>query len=126
MSARQRIDRAISLLDCCHGAMIQAASSGNRIVRKRSLGIGIATALLVAAAVRAGAPPTYSIDAHLISAGSSVRAQSPCFRLTSTIAEPIAGYSSSVDYALDGGFLTLANTAPSDDVFFDGFEGCTP
>lgn len=107
--------------------MIETASTGNRIVRKRSLGIGIATALLVAiAAVRAGAPPTYSIDAHVISAGSSVRAQSPCFRLTSTIAEPIAGYSSSVDYALDGGFLTLANTAPSDDVFFDGFEGCTP
>ena len=107
--------------------MIEPASTGNHIVRKRSLGVGIVTvALLAIAAVRAGAPPMYSIDAHVISAGSSVRAKSPCFRLTSTIAEPIAGYSSSIDYALDGGFLTLADTTPGDDVFFDGFEGCTP
>jgi hypothetical protein len=107
--------------------MIQAASTGNRIVRKRSLSVGIVTIALVAiAAVCAGALPTFSIDAHVVSAGSSGRAQSPCFRLASTIAEPIAGYSSSVDYALDGGFLTLADTTPGDDVFFDGFEGCTP
>jgi hypothetical protein len=107
--------------------MIHAASTGNRIVSKRLLGVGTAAVLLVAiAAVRAGVLPTYSIDAHVISAGSSTRAQSPCFRLTATFAEPVAGYSSSVDYALDGGFLTIANATPSDDVFFDGFEGCTP
>ena len=107
--------------------MLQTASTGNRIVSKPLLCAGIAAVLLVAiVAVRAGVVPTYSIDAHVISAGSSTRAQSPCFRLTATFAEPVADYSSSVDYALDGGFLAVANTSPGDDVFFDGFEDCTP
>jgi len=96
-------------------------------VPKRSRYVGIVVALTVAiAAVHAGTPTTYSIDAHVIAAGSSVRAQSSCFRLTSTIAEPVAGFSQSSNYSLDGGFQTIASTTGGDDIFFDSFEGCTP
>lgn len=94
----------------------------------RSTHMRLLAVLSFAAAVslHAGAPTIYSIDAHVIAAGSSVRAQNSCFRLISTIAEPVAGYSASANYSLDGGFLANLNITPGDDVFFDGFEGCTP
>jgi hypothetical protein len=67
----------------------------------------------------------YSIDAHIIAAGSSVQAKSSCFRMHAVIAEPVAGFSSSTDFALNAGFIAVAAPA-SDDVFFSGFEDCAP
>lgn len=67
---------------------------------------------------------TFSIDAHVASAGSSVLSGGPCFRLQSTIAEPVAGASSSATYSLTAGFVAAAPDAPQDDIFFSTFEAC--
>jgi hypothetical protein len=67
----------------------------------------------------------FSIDAHVVAAGSSVRAKSPCFRLQATIAEPAPGYSASAGFSLAAGFRA-ASSGNGDDIFFDGFEDCTP
>jgi len=69
---------------------------------------------------------TYTLDAHVISAGSTTRTTSVCYRMRSTIAEPAAGYSWSAHYTLKSGFTALRSTVPKDDIFFDGLEDCSP
>jgi len=69
---------------------------------------------------------SFSIDAHILSAGSSVRSANACFRLRATIAEPVAGFSSSADYSISAGFRALPQSSASDDLFFSSFEACTP
>jgi len=66
---------------------------------------------------------TFSIDAHVVSAGSPVLS-GPCFRLQATIAEPVAGYSSGTIYSLSAGFQAVAADAANDEVFSSGFEAC--
>ena len=67
----------------------------------------------------------YSIDAHIIAAGSSAQAKSSCYRMNAVIAEPIAGFSFSTDFTLSAGFAAVE--APSSDaIFFASFEDCTP
>jgi cystathionine beta-lyase family protein involved in aluminum resistance len=68
--------------------------------------------------------PTYSIDAHIVSAGTSVHSTSACFGLDATIAEPIAGFSSGGVYNLSAGFAYAAPIA-SDNIFGNGFEDCS-
>jgi hypothetical protein len=85
----------------------------------------VSVALLMLVSGHAGTPPTFTLDAHVIAAGSSVHAASSCFRLNAVIAEPVAGYSSSTDYAMNAGFLA-AVPPTSDEIFFSGFEDCTP
>jgi hypothetical protein len=94
----------------------------------RFLAVLIAGGVLLSAIlpIYASTDAAFSIDAHVISAGSSVRSASPCYRLTATIAEPVAGLSSNADLSLSGGFLTHNNVATSDAIFFSGFEDCTP
>jgi hypothetical protein len=69
--------------------------------------------------------PVYSIDAHIVVAGTSARADSRCLRLRATIAEPVAGFASSADYVLGAGFR-IAAPERGDDIFFSGFEDCAP
>ena len=69
---------------------------------------------------------TFSIDTYVMSAGTSVRSGSPCFRMQATIAEPAAGYSSSTGYSLYAGFRYVTQSNGSDTIFFAGFEDCTP
>jgi hypothetical protein len=88
--------------------------------------LAVVVYVLAAVSVQADTQTTFSIDAYIVSAGSSVRAVSPCFGLTATIAEPVAGFSSSTDFALNGGFLAHVAANPSDDIFFNGFEECPP
>jgi hypothetical protein len=71
------------------------------------------------------ADPVYSIDAHVVGAGASARAGSACFRLRATIAEPVAGFASSADYVIAGGFRATPRGV-GDDIFFSGFEDCAP
>jgi hypothetical protein len=71
------------------------------------------------------ADPVYSVDAHVVGAGASARADSACFRLRATIAEPVAGFASSADYVIAGGFRATPRGA-GDDIFFSGFEDCAP
>ncbi len=82
-------------------------------------------ALLMLAPGHAGTPPAFTLDAHIIAAGSSVHAASSCFRLDAVIAEPVAGYSSSTDYGMNAGFFAAVRPT-SDEIFFSGFEDCTP
>jgi hypothetical protein len=65
---------------------------------------------------------TYSIDAHVVSAGSSMMS-SPCFRLQATLAEPVAGYSLSTTYSLSAGFQAVVPIS-NDEIFSSGFEAC--
>jgi hypothetical protein len=72
------------------------------------------------------ASQTFAIDAHVVSAGSSVHSSSACFRLQATIAEPVAGYSSSTDYSIIAGYRAVTQNTGSDEILFSGFEDCTP
>ena len=82
-------------------------------------------AVLLCLSIQAAAQ-SYSIDAHVIAAGTPARSGSACFRLDATVAEPAAGYSSSVDYAVSAGFRAIAATTGGNDIFFAGFEECSP
>jgi hypothetical protein len=66
---------------------------------------------------------TYAVDAYILSSGTSVRSSGACLRMRGTIAEPIAGYSTSTNYALNAGFRAVAPNT-NDDIFFSGFEAC--
>lgn len=68
----------------------------------------------------------YSIDAHVIAAGTSVHSASACYRLDATVGEPVAGFSASLYFALSAGFNSVAPSARTDDIFFSSFENCTP
>lgn len=69
---------------------------------------------------------TFSIDAYVMSVGTSAHSVSPCFRMQATIAEPAPGYSSSTSYSLYAGFRYVTQNLGSDTIFFAGFEDCTP
>lgn len=70
----------------------------------------------------AGTTPTYSIDFHTISGGGSALANA-CYRLSGTIGQAAPGYSSGSTVSLIAGFWT-AEVAASDEIFFNGFQGC--
>jgi len=68
---------------------------------------------------------TFSIDATMVASGSTTRAASPCFHLSATIGEPVAGVASSATFYLVAG--SGANVpADGDDLFFNSFEDCAP
>lgn len=67
--------------------------------------------------------PTYAIDAHVVGAGSSVRASSACFALNAVIAEPVAGFSTGGVYTMRAGF-DGPRRLPNDTLFAAGFEDC--
>jgi hypothetical protein len=81
-------------------------------------------ALLGVFAVASATGPTYSVDAHIVASGTSVLSGNSCSRLRATVAEPVAGYSSSVDYAIIAGFRATTASATPDDIFFSSFEVC--
>ena len=86
----------------------------------------IIAALLGAVAVTCAADsPTYSIDAHILSTGTSVHATSACFGLDAVIAEPVAGFSSGGIFDLSTGFAAVSPPV-TDMIFANGFEDCTP
>jgi hypothetical protein len=82
--------------------------------------------LLSAVAIKCAADnTTFSIDAHIISAGTSAHAKSVCYGLDATIAEPVAGFSSGGVYELVTGFAA-ASPIINDTIFANSFEDCTP
>lgn len=82
-------------------------------------------ALLFAIAITASAASVYSIDAHIISSGSSTHASSVCFGMDATIGEPVAGFSSGGAYDLSAGFAYAAPVV-NDTIFANSFEDCSP
>ena len=87
--------------------------------------LGVALIFLGISAAPAIAENGYSITAHILASGNSAQAASPCFRMNAVVGEPVAGYSSSIDYTLNAGFFAVV--APSSDgIFSSSFEDCTP
>jgi hypothetical protein len=76
----------------------------------------------------AGTPPTYSVDFYSMSAGGSSMRGS-CFLLSGTLGQAAPGYSSGGTFYVTAGYWqAVLQTAPtpSDEIFFNGFEGCSP
>jgi hypothetical protein len=71
----------------------------------------------------ASAPPTYRIDLYTISAGGSLL-RANCFHLSGTVGQAAPGYSGDGIYALIAGYWQSPSAA-SDEIFFNGFEGCS-
>jgi len=88
------------------------------------LTIGIA--LAAATATISAAATNFSVDAHVVTSGTSTQSASSCFRLQATIAEAAPGYSSSPTYSLSAGFRYASRGLGGDEIFFGGFEDCTP
>jgi hypothetical protein len=73
-------------------------------------------------------PPGYSINSYTMSAGGSSMRGS-CFLLSGTLGQAAPGYSSGGTFYVTAGFWqAVLQTAPtsSDEIFFNGFEGCSP
>ncbi len=81
-------------------------------------------------ASRAQTPPVFSIDWHLISSGGTTlvggTSRSSCFIVNGTLGQTAPGYSNGGVYSLYAGFWAGAATMGTDEIFFDGFEGCSP
>lgn len=73
--------------------------------------------------IHAGAPPTYSIDFHRISAGGGAL-RNACFHVGGTLGEAAPGYSSGSTLSIIAGFWPAAPTSGQDQLFFNGFQGC--
>jgi hypothetical protein len=74
---------------------------------------------------------TFSIDWHVISSGGTTlsggnTSRSTCFIVNGTLAQGVPGYSSGGIYSVYAGFWAGAPTRDTDEIFFDGFEGCSP
>jgi hypothetical protein len=67
--------------------------------------------------------PTYSIDFFVISAGGNTL-RGNCYRLSGTVGQPAPGYSSGSIESLIAGYWQPAPTAATDEIFFNGFQGC--
>jgi hypothetical protein len=97
--------------------------------RSSSVTVLLALLLISVGAARrsdaqAGTTPTYSIDFHVISAGGT-SLKSSCFRLSGTVGQPVPGYSSGNIYSLIAGYWQPAAATGSDEIFYNGFEGCS-
>jgi hypothetical protein len=94
-------------------------------VQIRLLLLGAATGFALSAfgSIAVAAPPTYSIDFYVISAGGNTL-KSNCFRVSGTVAQTAPGYSSASTYSLIAGYWQPAPIAATDEIFFNGFEGC--
>ena len=92
-------------------------------IRLWLLAAGTAVALGVFSSIRADTPPTYSIDFYTISAGGNTL-HGNCYRLSGTLGQAAPGYSSGSTYSLIAGYWQPAPTAATDEIFFNGFEGC--
>jgi hypothetical protein len=96
--------------------------------RSRLTGSAPRAALVVLAGCAFAAAPThaaapYALDGAAIVSGAPVSGNS-CSRLSATLGEPAAGFSSGGGFSLSAGFQSMF--AAGDNLFFDGFEGCRP
>ena len=68
---------------------------------------------------------SYRLEAATLAGGGGTSsARSACFKLTATLAQPVAGTSSSQDFSLTSGFWATPPPIPHDDIFADSFEDC--
>ena len=102
----------------CAGRSLPVSFRGNAMQFLTRL----AAVLLACGAINASGQ-TYSIDAHVVSAGSSATLVSSCLRLQATIAEPVTGSTSATPDSIWAGFQAVA-PINNDGIFFSGFEVC--
>jgi len=74
---------------------------------------------------------TFKVDWHVISSGGTTlsggdTSRSTCFIVNGTLAQVAPGYSSGGIYSVYAGFWAGAPTQNTDEIFFNGFEGCSP
>ena len=67
------------------------------------------------------AVPAFSITNSVL--GFAGNAANACYRLTGTVGDVAAGYSSNAEFSVKAGFLGTAGKA-ADEILFDGFERC--
>jgi hypothetical protein len=89
----------------------------------------LSTVLLFAIAswvseARANPASAYSIDFHTISAGGTIL-NGNCIRLQGTVGQAAPGYSSGHTESIFAGFWAAALASGTDEIFFNGFEGCS-
>jgi hypothetical protein len=92
-------------------------------IRLLLLGAGTGFVLGAFGSIATAGTPTYSINFYTISAGGNTL-HGPCFRVSGTVAQTAPGYSSGSTYSLIAGFWQPAPVAATDEIFFNGFEGC--
>ena len=80
---------------------------------------------LPAAPPKAAATVGYTIPWYVASAGAA-HLRNGCFRLNATIAQAAPGYSANDTYIVSAGYWAGAPTRGLDDIFFNGFQRCTP
>jgi hypothetical protein len=76
--------------------------------------------------VSLAAADIFTLDAHIINAGSALAVGNSCSRLQASIGETASGYSTGGGFSLVAGFQAIAAAGKADTLFFDGFQGCVP
>ncbi|MEO7062637.1 MAG: hypothetical protein ABI082_02535 [Dokdonella sp.] len=88
--------------------------------------ISVAALLGVAVSpdLHAQSPPQFSIGWYVISSGGTPM-RKDCFVLNGTIGQSTPGYSSAGIFSLLSGYWSIAPITGTDEIFFNGFEGCS-
>ena len=85
--------------------------------------VSMSTIFLRWSDARAGTAPTYSITFYAISTGGNTLRGS-CYGLSGTLGQAAPGYSSGSIESLIAGYWQPAPIVATDEIFFNGFEGC--
>jgi hypothetical protein len=130
-ASRLGLEDAHLPLRCSFGSFVAATAPAAYDAKSNKQGPNVPLKLRVAAvaaiAMAAHADgQTFSIDAKVVGTGTSVRSGNSCFRMRATVAEPVVSTAANSSYSITAGFRAAAPLASGDDVFFDGFERCSP
>lgn len=68
---------------------------------------------------------TYGIAWHAINPGIT-RARNSCFLLSATMGQAVPGYASGAEFVVTSGFWAAAPITQLDEIYFNGFERCSP
>jgi hypothetical protein len=120
--------RAVAVHAVEQGKNVDSSRTGEGTasrLRRSTRATVVLAVVFSAAALSAAAQTVFSVDAHIISSGTSMRSTSRCFAVDAAIGEPVAGYSQSPDYALSAGYLASA-AANFDFIFKNSFGDCAP
>jgi hypothetical protein len=129
------------LMESWNSIRCDAGSSGSAVPSVRIFPwLGLLVAVLLALMSRASAvgpkapadladpdphgTPSYEITSAVIAGGGITRAENPCFELSGTSGQPVAGASSNATYALYAGFW--GGAVFNDTIFRNTFEACAP
>ena len=77
--------------------------------------------------VHAGVSP-YQLTWQTLASGGILHSQDACYQLSGSVAQAVVDpeFSTTDTYTLFTGFWSAAPTAGQDQLFFNGFEDCTP